>query len=178
VAYCPGCGFNNMEAVNFCTKCGIALSKNTTPVQNSYQQSTAPAVGNMAYTAELKQELNVLYYIVMGSFVISPILMFYKSVDGWYDLEFSTEFGVKITIFVILLFLGIYQYLIKTKGIDQQKPGFVMGALLFYIALTLFGISEAQYSLYNWANWLDDLTAPIAIVLIFMIWQKIKQTVT
>jgi uncharacterized membrane protein YvbJ len=58
-AYCPGCGFNNMEAVNFCTKCGIALSKNTIPVQNSYQQSTAPGVENMAYTAKLKQEFSL-----------------------------------------------------------------------------------------------------------------------
>jgi hypothetical protein len=177
MAYCSGCGFNNMEAVNFCTKCGISLSKNATPAQNSYQQSTAPVLGNVAYTAELKQELNVLYYIVMGTFLISPVLMFYESVDGWYDPDFS-ELAVKITIFLIFIFLSLNQYLIKTKGIDQQKPGFVMGALLLYIALTLFGISEAQYSLYNWANWLDDLTAPIAIVLIFMIWQKIKQTVT
>lgn len=175
--YCSGCGFNNMEAVNFCTKCGIAMHSNAPQSQNPHQQSPA---NNLNFPV-LGEEFNHLYYVIMGCLLLNPfLLIFYgEGTSSWGEIY--KEDGWELLLFVVLcvaLFIALFHYLIKTKGINQSKPGFIMAALLIMLVLTVSNIFVAEYALYNWANWVDEILSYVMIGALFILWKKMKDALS
>jgi hypothetical protein len=173
--YCSGCGFNNMEAVNFCTKCGLAMHGNAPQSPNLKQQSPANVSVNNLNTPVFGEEFNHLYYVVMGCLLISPFLMIFYADGNWRQIyDESGKWGLYLIALLIVLFIKLFQYLIKSKGINQGKPEYVLVALIISVSFALFNISEAQYALYNWANWVDEISSYVMIGALFILWKKMK----
>jgi hypothetical protein len=179
--YCSGCGFNNMEAVNFCTKCGIAMHSNApqSQSQNTGHEESGAITWTEAMDAIVKKELNQLYFVIMGCLLISPFLMIFYAEGNWRQIyDELGQWGLYFVAFCTVLIIKLFQYLIKSKGINQGKPEYVLVALIISVAFALFNISEAQYALYNWANWVDEISTYVMIGTIFILWKKMKQTIT
>lgn len=179
MAYCPGCGFNNMEAVNFCTKCGIALNTNTAQNQNTVHEESGEITWTEAIDAVLKKEINQSYTLILGLFFLDPLfLMFFWASEGWSDIMARGQTEIFANLLFIFGMIALFHYFIKIKGINQGKSGFVLAALLLMGFLGLLSIIGSNFAFYNWANWTSEITTFIQIGLIFITWQKMKQPST
>jgi hypothetical protein len=104
--------------------------------------------------------------------------MFFWASEGWSEIMASGQTEILFNFLFIFGLIALFHYLIKIKGINQGKSGFVLAALLLMGLLGLLSLIGSDFSLYNWANWTSEITTFIEIGLIFIIWQKMKQLLT
>ncbi len=53
-----------------------------------------------------------------------------------------------------------------------------MAALLIVLVLTVSNIFVAEYALYNWANWVDEISSYVMIGALFILWKKMKDALS
>jgi hypothetical protein len=170
MSFCNKCGFRTRDADRFCQNCGHEIS---TPVPQTHNR----------FSDEKKQALSKLNNILFLIFII---------VDEFFLLTFSNDWHVRLItmtnedlaweFFGKLVIYGFTYFAIKIKCINEFKPNWALGLLVFVVLIGLLDIasltgvidSETDYSNYNWADYATRLTSIVETLILFFIWKKAK----
>ena len=135
--YCSSCGFNNLESVNFCTKCGVAMHSNV-PAQ---MPQSGNSTGVKVLVASVKKELDDLYKGFISLFVPTILLMKYQSEGGW-DAIFSDVYDKNEVTFILVffvifmgVFIGLFHLLLKVQAINKGKDTWALVAFILLLTV-------------------------------------------
>jgi hypothetical protein len=155
------------------------MSGEVSPTASMSQNLASKKSGTKIISPEVKEELETLYKAFMGIFLLEPFLMKFMNEGGWQGIFADTEASERMPLLIIVIvivgaFILLSHYLFKAQGINKAKvnPPFI--GFILIVVLTVYGLTQSDFSLYNWADWLSDILGYAQVVMAYLMWKKIN----
>ena len=169
--FCVHCGTKKNIDAKFCPNCGQPAS----PEQPSAQASTHTTPNN---GGAVKKELIQLSNAYFGMYAVSFFLMNAQAEGGLKttlsDLGDDLWIAIALAVVAVGVAIALTYFTVRVQGINRGKPGWVLGTLIVLGGLTLLSWPSANFSNFNWADWLSEAIGLGQLYVLFAIYQLLN----
>jgi hypothetical protein len=164
--FCTNCGTKKNIDAKFCPNCGQSVT------------ATAPAQTALNISAAVKKELIQLSNAYFSMYAVSLLLMKLQVEGGFQNT--LTDLGDDVGLVLAFMFVvigaavALLYFTVRVQGINRGKPGWVLGTLVVIGAATLWSWTIANFSNFNWADWLSEAIGVGQLYVLFSIYQLLN----
>jgi hypothetical protein len=90
------------------------------------------------------------------------------------DLGDDIWIALALAVVVVGAAVALTYFTVRVQGINRGKPGWVLGTLIVLGALTLLTWTDANFSNFNWADWLSEAIGLGQLYVLFAIYQLLN----
>jgi Kef-type K+ transport system membrane component KefB len=90
------------------------------------------------------------------------------------DLGDDLWIAIALAVVVVGAVIALTYYTVRVQGINRGKSGWVLGTLIVLGGLTLLSWPSANFSNFNWADWLSQAIDLGQLYVLFSIYQLLK----
>jgi hypothetical protein len=171
--FCANCGTKKNIDAKFCPNCGQSAMSDPSQVTAS-----ASAQTTLNISGAVKKELIQLSNAYFGMYAVSFFLMKAQAEGGLKttlsDLGDDIWIALALAVVVVGAAVALTYFTVRVQGINRGKPGWVLGTLIVLGALTLFTWTDANFSNFNWADWLSEAIGLGQLYVLFAIYQLLN----
>jgi hypothetical protein len=169
--FCAHCGTKKNIDAKFCPSCGKPALAEQSIVNASTQ--TAPNI-----SGTVKKELIQLSNAYFSMYAVSFFLMKVQAEGGFKttlsDLGDDAGTAFVFMLVAIAIAVGLTYFTVRVQGINRGKPGWVLGTLIVFGAMTLLSWTGTNFSNFNWADWLSEAIGLGQLYVLFAIYQLLN----
>ncbi|MCF8173302.1 MAG: zinc ribbon domain-containing protein [Candidatus Methylopumilus sp.] len=188
--FCANCGTKKNIDAKFCPNCGqsvmseqaqppapaLAKSVESQPTPKTMTQASTPTKPAASGTAQ--KELLQLSNAYFSMYAVSLLLMKLQAEGGFKTTlsDLGDDVGIALAVMFVVIgaAVALLYFTVRVQGINRGKPGWVLGTLIVIGAGTLFSWTDANFSNFNWADWLAEAIGLGQLYVLFAIYQLLK----
>ncbi len=140
--------------------------------------ATAPAQTALNLSAAVKKELIQLSNAYFSMYAVSLLLMKLQVEGGFQNTlsDLGDDVGLVLAFMFVVIgaAVALLYFMVRVQGINRGKPGWVLGTLVVIGAATLWSWTIANFSNFNWADWLSEAIGVGQLYVLFSSYQLLN----